>query len=198
MLKECLLIIDVQNDFLPKGSLAVPDGDSIISFINSIIPKYKYVIATQDWHPKEHISFFTNHKEKKMGDIIDVEGTPQMLWPPHCVQNSYGAEFSPLLQQKFHKIIHKGTDEKIDSYSAFFDNNKKKITDLYEYLLSQKIKKIDTVGLATDYCVKYSALDAVQLGFETSVLTKGTKAVFPQDFEKTLEYLKNTAGVRIE
>lgn len=198
MLKECLLIVDVQNDFLPKGSLAVPEGDSIIPFINTIMSEYNYIIATQDWHPKEHISFFTNHREKKMGDVLDIDGFSQILWTPHCVQNSYGAEISPLLAQKFHKIIQKGTDEKIDSYSAFFDNNKKKMTSLYEYLLSQKIQKIDIVGLATDYCVKYSAVDAVELGFETSVLRNGTRAVFSQNFEKTLEYLKNVMGVKIE
>jgi len=199
-MKKALIVVDIQNDFLPGGRLAVPDGDKIIPKVNDLIKKFDLVIATQDWHPANHISFAENHKGKKPGDKITVEGVEQILWPLHCVQNTFGAEFAKdLLKDKFTAVIRKGTDPMIDSYSGFFDNARKKDTGLDNLLKSLNVSEVYIVGLATDYCVKFTALDAVSLGYKTHVIREACMGVNlkPNDTENALNELKK-AGVIIE
>ena len=173
-----LILIDIQNDFLPGGALAVADGDQVIPIVNRVQPYFDLVVATQDWHPADHGSFAANHKGKKPGDLIELNGLPQVLWPVHCVQGSEGADFSKKLNMELvSSIFPKGTDAEIDSYSGFFDNGKLKATGLGDYLKEKEANQIYVLGLATDYCVKYTALDAVGLGFETFVITDGCRGV---------------------
>lgn len=190
---EALIIVDVQNDFLPGGALAVKDGDLIIPYINKIQSNYDLIVATQDWHPSDHKSFAANHIGKKPGEIIDLNGLRQILWPTHCVQNSYGAQFADTLNQdKIKKVFVKGTDPDIDSYSGLFDNGHRKATGLAEYLKIKGVDKVTVVGLAADYCVKFTAFDAAQYGFEVEVHKAGTMAVNLQegDFEKAIEEME--------
>ena len=192
-----LLIIDVQNDFLPGGSLAVPEGDQIIPVINQLIPDYDLVIGTQDYHPAGHKSFAANHLGKKVGDLIELDGLQQVLWPAHCVQGTPGADFSDELDfRKIDEIIQKGTDPEIDSYSGFFDNGHRKGTGLAELLRDRGVTAVDIVGLATDYCVKFTALDAIAKGFETRVLKDGCRGVNlqPGDDKKALDEVKAAGG----
>lgn len=199
MKNEALIVVDIQNDFLPGGALAVSRGDEIIPFVNKLMEKFDLVVATQDWHPAAHGSFATNHEDKKPGEIIDLFGLQQILWPVHCVQGSKGAEFaSPLHTQKFKKVFQKGTDPGIDSYSGLYDNGHRKSTGLGEYLESQGVKKVTVVGLAADYCVKFTALDALIQGFEVELPAAGTRAVNLQsgDFEKALNEMEQ-AGVKV-
>lgn len=166
-----LLIIDMQNDFMPGGALAVPKADLAIPVINKLMPKFSLVVATQDWHPKDHMSFAGNHPGKKPGDVVDLNGVRQILWPAHCVQNSKGAELvANLKKEKIAHIVQKGTDKWIDSYSAFFDNARKRSTGLYDYLKKQNVREIFLCGVATDYCVLFSVLDALELGFSVTVI----------------------------
>lgn len=176
---SALVIVDLQNDFLPGGSLGVPNGDEVIAVINRLQKKnFDLIVATKDWHPIGHISFASSHPAKEPGDRVAVEGFPQTLWPDHCIQNTLGAEFSKnLSQEKITKIFHKGTDPKIDSYSAFFDNLHAKSTGLGEYLKGMGIGKVYLAGLTTDYCVKFSALDALSHGFETYVIVDACRPV---------------------
>ena len=174
----CLILVDIQYDFLDGGALAVPDGDQIIPIVNQLQPQFELVVATQDWHPADHQSFAIQHPGKKVGELIDLHGLPQILWPDHCINSTHGAAFSEELEQdKISKIFPKGTDREIDSYSGFFDNGHRKATGLGDYLKERSVAKVYIVGLATDYCVKYTALDAVGLGFVTTVITDATKGV---------------------
>ena len=187
---KVLIVVDIQNDFLPGGSLAVGQGDEVIPIINQLMDKFELVVATQDWHPAEHGSFASNHKGRKPGDQIELFGLNQILWPDHCIQNSSGAEFSRELNvSSIDKIIQKGTDMLIDSYSGFFDNGKKKDTGLDGYLKENKVETVFVVGLATDYCVKYTAMDAKELGYRTFIVPDATRAVnlHKNDFEKSIE-----------
>jgi nicotinamidase/pyrazinamidase len=161
-----LILVDIQNDFLEYGALAVPDGNAVIAVANEMIPQYDIVVATQDWHPANHGSFAANHPWRKPGQIIELDGLPQMLWPIHCVQNSYGALFAKDLHtDHITKIFQKGTDVNIDSYSGFYDNGHRKSTGMGEYLQAQGVTEVTIMGLATDYCVKFTALDALSFGF---------------------------------
>jgi nicotinamidase/pyrazinamidase len=199
MSNEALIVVDIQNDFLPGGALAVNHGDEIIPFVNGLIDRFGLVVATQDWHPSNHGSFAANHKGKKPGEVIDLHGLPQIMWPVHCVQGSKGAEFASALHtSKFTKVFQKGTDSTIDSYSGLFDNGKRKSTGLGEYLKAEGIEKVTVVGLAADYCVKFTALDAKEFGFEVVLPVVGTRAVNlqPDDFEKALKELER-AGVEV-
>lgn len=174
-----LIIVDLQNDFLPTGTLPVPDGDLIIPIINKISKNKKFdtIVATKDWHPKNHGSFASQYN-KNVGDHIILDGVEQILWPDHCVQNTSGSEFPDNLDtQNIDKIVFKGTDRLIDSYGAFFDNARKKETELEDYLKANKIDKIFICGLATDYCVKHSVLDAIDLGFDTYVVVDACRGV---------------------
>jgi len=195
-----LIIIDLQNDFCPGGALAVNEGDKIVPVINNLLTKkFKKIIATQDWHPKNHISFAVTHKNKKIGDIIEKNGIVQYLWPEHCVAGSKGADFHPdLITSKIDLIIRKGTDENLDSYSAFLENDKKTKTGLDGYLKSLKIEKVFLCGLATDYCVFYSAIDSKNFGFETYVILDASRGVdLPKgNLEKSLNSMKQN-GIKI-
>ena len=177
-MKKALLVIDVQNDFCPAGALEVAGGNEIIPYINEEMAKYDCVVLTQDWHPKGHSSFATSHEGKNPLELIKMPYGDQVLWPDHCVQGSKGAEFHPDLNiEQANAIIRKGSNPFIDSYSAFFENDRKTSTGLDGYLKSLKIGKINLVGLATDFCVNYSAQDAAYLGYKVSVLEKMCRAI---------------------
>lgn len=195
---KALLIVDVQQDFCPGGALAVEKGDEVVDVINRLQDHFDLVVATKDWHPKGHVSFASTHG-KKPGDVIEVEGLEQVLWPEHCLQGSRGAEFHPRLKtEKIAKVIYKGTDERIDSYSGFFDNGRRRPTGLEGYLRGKGVQEVFVTGLATDYCVKFTALDAQRLGFETSVIADATRAVNrePGDGERALDEMRK-AGIRV-
>lgn len=194
---NALIITDIQHDFLPGGALAVPGGDEIIPLANELQKYFDLIVATQDWHPADHGSFAANHPGKKPGDIIDLYGLTQILWPIHCVQGTYGAELSAMLDtSRIDKIIRKATDSKIDSYSAFFDNGHRKDTGMASYLKDNEVTDIYIIGLATDYCVKYSALDARKLGFNTYVIEDACKGINLEsgDIEKAIDEMRE-AGV---
>src|SRR5262245_60592621 len=158
---NALLLVDIQNDFLPGGALAVRRGDEIIATANRIMPSYDLVVASQDWHPANHRSFASQQPGKRVGDVIQLEGLSQVLWPDHCVQGTYGASFPQTLNRfQIDHVIHKGTDSNVDSYSAFFDNARRKKTGLADYLRSFGVDEVHVMGLATDYCVRATALDA--------------------------------------
>lgn len=178
MKTKALLVIDVQNDFCPGGALAVTDGDSIVPLINDMMDGYDVVLMTQDWHPAGHSSFASSHPDRSAFELIDMPYGPQVLWPDHCVQGSQGAAFHPDLNTtRADMIIRKGFTPSIDSYSAFFENDRSTPTGLEGYLRTREITEIDMVGLATDFCVCYSALDAARLGFKTRVLTNACRAI---------------------
>ena len=177
-MKTALLVIDVQNDFCPGGALQVAGGNEIITGINQEMTKYDYIILTQDWHPKGHSSFATSHDGGKPLDVIEMPYGDQVLWPDHCVQGSHGAEFhSELNTARANAVIRKGSNPLIDSYSAFFENDRKTSTGLHGYFRSLEIEKINLVGLATDFCVNYSAQDAAKLGYKVSVFEKMCRSI---------------------
>jgi nicotinamidase/pyrazinamidase len=185
---NALIIVDVQNDFMPGGALAVNEGDTIIPVINELQNDFDLVIATQDWHPSDHKSFASTHPGKKVFDEINLHGLPQVLWPDHCVQESYGAQFSSLLHtKKIEAIFRKGMDKNIDSYSGFFDNGKKKSTGMGDYLRGRGVTAISVCGLAADYCVYFTALDGRELGFESNIIANATKAINEKNFEEILK-----------
>lgn len=194
-----LILVDVQNDFLPGGALAVPEGDQIIPVVNRLQPHFDRVAATQDWHPPTHGSFAANHAERQPGEHIELAGLQQILWPVHCVQGTAGADFAPGLQREaWDRIFKKGTDAEIDSYSGFFDNGHRKATGLGEYLRERGVTEVSLAGLATDYCVKFTALDAVQLGFRTHLIEDACRGVNlqPGDVERAISEMR-AAGVEI-
>jgi len=196
---KALILVDLQNDFCPGGALAVKGGDQVIPVANELQKKFELVVATQDWHPKDHGSFALNHPGKKPGDKISLLGIEQVLWPNHCVQGSKGAELHPRLEKsKIARVIRKGTDATIDSYSTFFDNGHRKSTGLETYLKNKGVDEVTLAGLATDYCVKYSALDAVKLGFKTNVILDACRGIDLKagDIDRAVEEMK-AAGVKI-
>jgi nicotinamidase/pyrazinamidase len=197
---EVLLLVDVQRDFLPDGALAVPDGDEIVPLINRVAPRYATVLATRDWHPVNHCSFASNHPGRNPGEVIEVNGIDQVLWPLHCVQDTPGAEFAPDLDAgRIAKTFFKGVDPGLDSYSAFFDNAKKRSTGLSEYLQDHGCDRIDLCGLATDYCVLWSVLDARSFGLRVTVLTSGCRGIDlnPGDTERAFAEMQNAGAVLI-
>ncbi|MBA3660678.1 MAG: bifunctional nicotinamidase/pyrazinamidase [Gammaproteobacteria bacterium] len=200
MQKNCaLLLIDLQNDFCKGGNLAVPLADEIIPLANQLQSKFDVIIATQDWHPSDHSSFVINNPGSKIGDIVKLEGLDQIIWPVHCVQQSRGAALhADLNQKKIKYIVYKGTDRTLDSYSAFFDNAHQRSTGLAHLLNDLGIQTIYMMGLATDYCVKYSALDAVHLGFHVVLISDACRGVElnPGDIENALRELQ-LAGIQL-
>lgn len=195
---KTLIVVDVQNDFLAHGALAVPDGDAIIPIINRIMPQFDHVFATQDWHPAGHMSFASAYK-KQVGDVIWVNGMQQILWPDHCVQNTVGAKFSNALNQTpIEKVFHKGTFPDVDSYSTFFDNAKKRSTGLADHLKKRHLNNLYFAGLATDYCVLYSVIDALDLGFKVWVIRDACRAINlqPGEEERALEKMQK-GGAKI-
>jgi len=175
---HALIIVDIQYDFLPGGALAVAGGDAVIPVINRVQGDYDLVVATQDWHPEGHHSFASSHPGHKPFDTIDLEGLPQVLWPQHCVQDTEGAKLSEQLDTRhIEAIFRKGTDPTIDSYSGFFDNGKRKQTGLTGYLRDRGITTLSVCGLAADYCVYFTAMDALQLGFSTRIIDNAVRAI---------------------
>jgi nicotinamidase/pyrazinamidase len=175
---NALIIVDMQNDFLPGGALPVPEGDQIIPVLNGLQPQFDLIVATQDWHPPDHGSFAANHPNRQPGEIVNLNGLPQILWPVHCVQDTPGAEFaSGLERDRWDQVFTKGTDPTVDSYSGFFDNGHRKPTGLADYLQNKNVTDVYIAGLATDYCVKFTALDARQLGFRTHVIIDACRGV---------------------
>lgn len=182
---KALIIVDIQNDFLPGGALAVQHGDEIIPTINRIQENYDLVVATQDWHPKKHQSFASQHVGNTVFDTIDLNGLSQVLWPDHCIQETAGANFAAALNTaKIEAIFRKGMDLAIDSYSGFFDNGKRKATGMADYLKGRGITDVAIAGLAADYCVYYTANDALSLGFGATILHHATKAIDPLRYEQ--------------
>ncbi|HEV2722415.1 MAG TPA: bifunctional nicotinamidase/pyrazinamidase [Thermoanaerobaculia bacterium] len=198
-MKRALIIVDVQNDFMPGGALPARHGDEVVPVINRLQPRFDVVIATQDWHPPDHGSFASNHPGRKPGDVVDLNGLEQILWPDHCVQGSPGAEFHAALDRaRIDKVVRKGTDPAIDSYSTFFDNGRRKSTGLEEDLRGRGVTDVYLAGLATDYCVLWSARDAVELGFRTHVVRDGCRGVdlAPGDSERAFEEMRGL-GVEV-
>jgi nicotinamidase/pyrazinamidase len=198
---KALILVDLQNDFLPGGALAVPHGDEVIPIANELQPRFDLVLATQDWHPPNHGSFAANHTGKKPGDRIILDGIEQILWPVHCVQNTTGAEFAPSFDTShIAHVFHKGTERNIDSYSTFFDNAHRRHTGLAHYLEKRSIKEIYLMGLALDYCVKYSTLDARHLGLNTYVIVNGCRGIElkPGDIDRALAEMKRVGAVLLQ
>lgn len=193
---NCLLLIDIQNDFLEGGALEIKKSNTILPVANKMISIFRennyFICATKDWHPITHKSFASNHHNKKIGDFISLNGISQILWPNHCIQNTYGSEF-PSTLYKIDDIIYKGTNIEIDSYSGFFDNNKLYPTLLHQKLQNNKIKTLYIMGLATDYCVKYTVIDALELGYEVFLILDGCKGVDIDinDSEKAIDEMKS-------
>jgi nicotinamidase/pyrazinamidase len=196
---DALLVVDIQNDFLPGGALAVTDGDLIIPIVNRLMERFALVLATQDWHPANHGSFAANHPNRRPGEIIDLNGISQILWPVHCVQGSSGAAFSSQVRSEcFHQVFAKGIDAGIDSYSGFFDNGRKRSTGLIDYLRERSVDELFICGLATDYCVRFSALDSIDCGLRTRVIRDACRGVDlkPGDSAEAIADLRKT-GVSI-
>lgn len=198
MTKKALILVDIQNDFLPDGKLAVPHGNEILPVVKTLLDlPFDLIVATQDWHPSNHGSFAVNHN-KTPGDKIMLHGIEQILWPVHCIANTKGAELSEMIPKtKIAKFFYKGTDKNIDSYSAFFDNDHQKSTGLAEYLRSKKIEELYIAGLATDYCIKYSILDALELGFKTHLIVDACRGinVHKHDSERALNEIVRAGGI---
>jgi nicotinamidase/pyrazinamidase len=190
---RALLLIDLQYDFCPGGALAVAHGDETIPVANRLMPKFSAIIATQDWHPPEHGSFAVNNPGKQPYDMGELAGLPQVMWPAHCVQGTRGAELHDSLDRNLiTEVFRKGTDAAIDSYSGFFDNGHKKSTGLGDWLKQRDITKLYILGLATDYCVKFTALDGRKLGFDVSVVVDGCRGVNldPGDSDKAFAEMR--------
>ncbi len=196
---NALIIVDIQNDFLPGGALAVKDGDAVIPVINNLQKKFDLVIATQDWHPADHKSFASAHPGKKIFDEILLQGLPQILWPDHCVQVTKGAKFSSMLvTKKIEAIFRKGMDKNIDSYSGFFDNGKRKATGMGDYLKGRGVTAIYVTGLAGDYCVNFTAVDGLELGFESTIITDATRPIDAANFKRVIDEFKTKGGKAIK
>jgi nicotinamidase/pyrazinamidase len=196
---KALILVDVQNDFLPGGALPVPEGDAVVPVANRVQAAFDLIVATQDWHPANHGSFAANHPHRKPGEVIELGGLTQVLWPVHCVQNTGGAAFAPGLEtRRITRIFPKGTDAEIDSYSGFFDNGHKQATGLGDYLRARGVTDVYVLGLATDYCVKATALDARDLGFATHLIVDGCRGVNLRagDVDRAIDAMR-VAGVRV-
>lgn len=195
---KALLIIDIQNDFLPGGALEVPNGDQIIDPINNLQSKYDLVVATQDWHPETHKSFASQHAEHNIFDRIELNGLEQVLWPNHCVRGTRGADLADGLEQgRIEAIFRKGIDPDIDSYSGFYDNGRRKNTGLHGYLQDRRVAEIHICGLAADYCVYFTAMDALNLGYRTAILSKATKAIDREEYMNKKQVFLREGGLMI-
>ncbi|MFV2001747.1 MAG: bifunctional nicotinamidase/pyrazinamidase [Paracoccaceae bacterium] len=196
---HALLVIDVQNDFCPGGALAVAGGDEIVARINDLMGDFSTVILTQDWHPPGHLSFFTNHEGRDAFSMIDMPYGAQVLWPPHCVQGTPGAEFHRALNtDRAALTIRKGFRAQIDSYSAFFENDHKTPTGLHGYLEDRGIDRLSAVGLATDFCVGDTCVDGAALGYRVTILESACRAI---DLDGSLDNARQkmrAAGVTLE
>lgn len=195
---KVLIIVDVQNDFLPGGNLAVDNGATIIPYINSIQNRYELIVATQDWHPAQHKSFASQHPQQHVFDVIDLKGITQTLWPDHCIQLTAGALLADSLEQgRIEAIFRKGTHSTVDSYSGFFDNARLRNTGLNGYLKDRGVTEVHICGLAADFCVYYTAMDALQLGYKTAIVSKGTKAIDKDAYMTKKELFIQSGGTFI-
>jgi nicotinamidase/pyrazinamidase len=195
---RALICVDIQNDFCPGGSLEVREGDQVIPVANKLMEHFDLVVATQDWHPANHKSFAAMHPWRYPGDVIGLNGLQQILWPIHCVQGSFGAEFAPGLNaDAFEKVFVKGTDTEIDSYSGFFDNGHRKATGLGDYLKEKGVEEVYILGLALDVCVKFTVLDALGLGFKTYLVEDGCRGVNLNegDSDKALSEMREKGAI---
>jgi nicotinamidase/pyrazinamidase len=195
---KTLLLIDIQNDFMPGGALAISGGDEIIPVVNELMPQFDLIVATQDWHPADHGSFAANHPGKNIFDQITLDGLPQTLWPVHCVQNTGGALFAPGLDtRRISRVFTKGMNPRIDSYSGLHDNGHRASTGLGEWLRTQGVSELTIAGVATDYCVKFTVLDALAEGFKVNVLTSACRGVNlqPGDVDRALAEMKASGAV---
>lgn len=196
---RALLLVDLQNDFMPFGALPVIGGDSVVPIANALIPRFSLVVASQDWHPAGHGSFASNHPGSSAGDVIDLAGVPQVLWPDHCVQDTPGASFHSALDiAGIDHVVRKGTDPDVDSYSAFYDNDRRKDTGLAAFLEAHGAEDLVIMGLATDYCVRATVLDACGLGFAVTVIEDGCRGVEVSsgDSQRALGEMRS-AGARV-
>ena len=196
---EALILVDVQNDFMPGGALPVPEGDRVVPVANRLASRFELVVATQDWHPAGHGSFASSHPGREPGQVIDLDGLDQVLWPDHCVQETAGAAFHAALDRgSIHRVFRKGTDPGIDSYSGFFDNGHRKATGLGDFLRDRGVDGVHVLGLATDYCVRFTALDAAELGLRVTLVEDGCRGVElePGDVGRALEEMR-AAGIRV-
>jgi nicotinamidase/pyrazinamidase len=197
--KKALVLVDLQYDFCPGGALAVPRGDDTIEIANRVARRFDLVVATQDWHPPDHGSFAANQPGGKPYDVVDLDGLEQVLWPVHCVQGSRGAELCAELERdRIARVFQKGTDPRVDSYSGFHDNGRRNSTGMGEWLKEQGVDTIYVLGLATDYCVKFTALDGAQDGFAVYLVADGCRAVelSPGDGERAIDAMR-AAGVTV-
>lgn len=196
---RALIVVDVQHDFMPTGRLPVPDGDAVVEVANRLMPAFDVVVATQDWHPADHGSFASRHAGRSPGEIATLSGREQVLWPDHCVQGTAGAALhSSLDVGHIDRVFRKGDDPTVDSYSGFYDNDHARSTGLAEWLRACGVDTVVVLGLATDYCVRFTALDARAEGFETVVVEDGCRGVelSPGDVEAALDEMRR-AGVRV-
>lgn len=195
---KALVLIDIQNDFMPGGALAVPGGDEVIAVVNALMPQFEFVVATQDWHPANHGSFAVNHPGKNVFEQTQLDGLPQTLWPVHCVQNTGGALFAPGLDtRRIARVFTKGMSPQVDSYSGLFDNGRRASTGLAEWLRTQGVTHLTVAGVATDYCVKFTVLDALHEGFAVEVITAACRGVNlkPGDSERAIEEMRGRGAV---
>lgn len=196
---NALILVDIQNDFIPGGRLPVAGGDAIIPLVNQLQSSFSVIVATQDWHPPDHKSFASAHPGKKPFEKTILDGLDQVLWPDHCIQGSEGASFHPLLQMnKVEAIFRKGMNPMIDSYSGFYDNGYKKSTGLAGYLKERKITKVFVCGLAADYCVAFTANDALKENFETYIIEDATRAIDVTNFERIKNEIQLKGGKIIQ
>ena len=196
---RALIIVDMQYDFLPGGALAVEEGDQILGLINRLQSEFDFIVATQDWHPEGHGSFASSHPGRSPGDVVDLDGLDQVLWPDHAVQGTHGATLAAALDQdNIARVFQKGLNPQVDSYSGFFDNGQRGDTGLNDYLRSQGVTDVYVVGLALDYCVKFTALDSQRLGFNTTLIADASRAVnlLPGDGDDAIAMMED-AGIRI-
>jgi len=196
---NAIILVDLQYDFMPGGSLAVPEGDRVVAVANRLMPHFDRVVATQDWHPANHLSFASQHENRSVGEVIQLDGLEQVLWPDHCVQGTTGAALHEDLDvEGIHHIVQKGTNREIDSYSGFFDNGHKQATGLADWLHENDVSEVAILGLATDYCVKFTALDAIELGFKTCLIEDGCRGVNLNDgdVKEAIDEMK-AAGVQV-
>ncbi len=199
MSRQVLIVTDIQNDFCPGGALAVPGGDEIVPDVNALIEKFDHVVLTQDWHPKGHSSFASQYPGKRPFETIELSYGVQILWPDHCVQGTLGAAFhDDLKADKAELVIRKGFRRAIDSYSTFFENDHQTPTGLSGYLRDRVFTSVTLVGLAFDFCVGYSALDAVRMGFETTVIESACRSIDPDGSGAAMRQKLTDAGVRVQ
>jgi nicotinamidase/pyrazinamidase len=196
---RALILVDLQYDFCPGGALAVAHGDDTIAVANKLMPAFETVVATQDWHPPNHASFAVNNPGRNVGEVAELDGLPQVMWPAHCVQGTRGAELHEGLdKRRITHVFRKGTDPNIDSYSGFFDNGHKKSTGMGDWLQARGIDDVTVLGLATDYCVKFTSLDARGLGMNVTLVTDACRGVnlSPDDSANAIEEMR-AVGVTI-